>query len=422
MVVNEGYRVFVCNTVTGKIMADLVVSDQKWGLRLNEGGPISVTIRPYAEEYQNLDVRGLTKPLLMSLGIAYDGRILECGPIWVRDVDADTGNLSVEAEGLSSIFDRRKAVRGDMLWWGAPVTGSALNISGSLGDIARELVRISLQDNPFGVGGLNVVLPPVEGGSAFRTYPGFELGWIGERLKELTEVRGGPDIRFTPRFSADPTVVEWVMETGSTAEPLLQQTGADWTWDGNAPDSGVVGFGHTEDAREMGSKAWVPGSGQERAMKIASANTLELTDQGMPWTEVDVKQDVEDQNILQDYADQLLDDSVFPWNTFKIKVRADQFPMLGEYLPGDWANIVIPDNHPTLMPGPVRVRIMAVDGDGSNGVSLTVTPVQVTTPDNRGAGVTTTDSDHSGGAAGTWSDLQPGTWNELPTGTWNEVE
>lgn len=419
MVVNDGFRVFTCNTVTGKITTDLPVAGQDWGLRLNDAGSLSIDVRPAAEEYAGIDLRGATTPLLQSLGIAYGDTILECGPIWTRDLS--DGTLSIEAAGIWSILDKRKLVKGSALPDGANVTGTVVSISGSLGDIAREVVRISIEDNPYGA--LNIVLPPIEGGSNVRNYQGFDLAWTGDRLRELTEVQNGPDIRFRPRFKADdPSTVEWVMETGTEAQPLLQQTGADWVWDGSVEGSGVVGFSHKQDAIDLAAKAWVPGSGQERSMKLASRTNLTRVLAGYPWTEADsAAKDVEDQAMLQRYADRLAEDSAYPWDTFAVKVRADQEPRLGAYLPGDWAEIIVPDNHPTLDPGPVRVRIMAVDGDESNTVSLTVSPVQDTEPNAPGAGEHTTTSDDTSALYGTWTDLPPGTWADESPDLWNEV-
>lgn len=420
MVVNDGFRVFTCNTKTGKITADLPVAGQDWGLRLNDAGSLSIDLRPDAEELAGINVRSVTLPLYQSLGIAYNGRILECGPIWTRELD--DGKLTIEAAGIWSILDKRKLLKGSVLADGANVTGSVVSLSGSLGDIAREIVRISIQDNPHGA--LNIVLPDViEGGSNVRNYQGYDLAWLGDRLRELTEVQNGPDIRFRPRFSpSDPSTVEWVMEYGSTAQPLLQQTGADWVWDGSVAESGVVGFGHKQDAIDLASKAWTPGSGQERSMKLASRTNFDLVDRGYPWTEIDQSaKDVEDQATLQRYADRLSEDAAFPWDTFEVKVRADQEPLLGTYRPGDWARIIVPENHPTLDPGPVRVRIMAVDGDDSNTVSLTVSPVQDTIGDTTGAGEHTTTSDDTTALYGTWTDLAPGVWADETDDLWNEV-
>lgn len=422
MVVAPQFRVFVANTRTGVVDADLMASNHKWGMRLNDAGSISLDIQVYAEENQGLNLRGLTQPVYQQLGIAYGDRILECGPIWKRSYSK--GVISIEAEGLWSIFDHRKALAGVTLTWGGTnVTGSKLGkIVGSLGDIARELVRVSIEDNPYGLGDLNIRLPEVQGGTNERTYWGYELGWIGQRLQELTEVENGPDIRFRPQFQdGDPMRVEHVMETGTEAQPLLVQAGQDWIWDGGAIGSPIVDLDTEEDATGQATRAWVPGAGQERAMKLAYATNQDLITRGMPWLEVDEKRDVEDSSVLQRHANQLRAESAAPITVVGAQVRADASPVLGEYQPGDWAQFIIPEGHPTLDPGSQRVRIMAVDGGGTGVVSLAVSPFLDATADARAVKTYTRSSDDLSAPVGTWAALPDETWVELPPGTWNEV-
>jgi hypothetical protein len=390
MVVSEGYRVFLCDTVTGLITADVPVSKLSWGVRLDNPGAVQATLPIMARELRNLDVRNATTALRQSLGVAYGGRILECGPIWEQDYDAEKEELGLTAAGLWSIFDSRKALPGN-----AP--GSALSTSSSkpaaasltfsnlsLGSIARELVRVSIQDNPFtradglNAGALNVVLPPKVSGTHTRTYFGYDLGWVGARLHELTEVQGGPDIRFRPQFMAsDPTRVEWVLETGTDDYPLLNQTGPDWAWDASVERSGVAKLGVKRSAKGMGFRAWTPGNGQERDMKIAWSTDPTLAKLGFPWVETDsASKQVEDPVVLQSASDRLLADSRYPWDTWSLSVRADTEPMLGRYLPGDWATVTVGKGHPMISAGDYSVRIMAVDGDESEVVKLTVAPIQ----------------------------------------------
>jgi hypothetical protein len=399
VVEHTGFQTFLCNTVTGKVTAFFPPSKVSWGQRLNGAGPVQATLKVNSEELKNLEVRLATMALRQSLGIAYNGVILECGPIWEQDYDAESETLALTASGLWSIFDHRKALQGlapgpatdaGDFWarhdpsWIAP-SWSHINITNkSLGSIARELVRISIQDNPFtrpdgtNAGALNIVLPPDVPGTHQRNYYGYDLGWVGERLRQLTNVENGPDIRFRPRFKEDdPTIVEWVLETGSEEQPLLVQNGPDWLWDTDVAESGVVKLGVKRDATGMAARAWAPGNGQERNMLISWSTDTSLIDAGFPWTEIDVaSKTTEDGADLNAIADRLLADSLAPWDQWSLQVRADQFPRLGQYLPGEWAQVHVGPGHPMIEPGLYRVRIMAVDGDHSETVKLTVAPMQ----------------------------------------------
>jgi hypothetical protein len=281
---------------------------------------------------------------------------------------------------LWSIFEHRKAVPGSWLANGQTPARAVWTITrGNLQSIARELVRNSITDNPWNggtAGNLNIILPAsVSGSTHSRTYNGWDMAWIGRRLKELTEVTNGPDIRFRPRFKpGDPTTVEWVMEMGA---PLLQ-AGKDLQWDVSLRKTGPVHLSWDEDATELAARAWMLGPGQEKAKKIKYATDTELLANGWPWTETEDSKDVTDDKLLQSYANQLLKENKRPWLTWDLTVRADVPPLVGTYQPGDWAALTIPAGHPQIQQGTVRVRIMTISGGADQKVKLTVAPIQGT--------------------------------------------
>ena len=378
MVVAPGFRVFIGNMVTGQITADLPAASQSWGMRLNAAGPLDLTTRALSEELRASDLRNLTAPKKNYLAVAYGNTILEAGPIWKRDYSARTGVLKLGGEGLWSILDKVKALNWAQIADGTPVANSVLDITGlSLGSIARELVRLSIFGNPYNPG-LPIVLPDLEAGTQERHPKGYELPDLGDLLRKLTEVDGGPDIAFRPRYNAaDPTRIEWVMTHGSTADPLLYQGGADWMWDGAVDESGVSDIGVKEDGSGMADRVWQPGAGSEVDMMIATAQDLDLIQfAGYPWTEADAaSKDVKDPVILQGHADYAMAVDRRPVETWDLTVRADTSPMLGQYAPGDFAKITVPRNNPMIESGVHRVRLMAIDGDNTHTVALTPAPL-----------------------------------------------
>jgi hypothetical protein len=311
------------------------------------------------------------------MAIDYGGTILEAGPIWTDPYDQDTGELTLNGLGLWSILNVRKNVPGAMLLPGAKVTESKITVTNRhLGSVARELVRVSIQDNPYG-GDLPIVLPADIGGTESRVYHGYNLSWLGADLRELTQAENGPDLRFRPRYvSGDATRIEWVMEHG--AVDILEQAGPDWTWDARVERSGVARLGVDRDGTGLAAMAWAPGSGQEQAMRMATARDTTLVNAGYPWTEAEESaKDEESLPILQGVANRKLADSSRPWDTWSVTVRADTRPRLGLYQPGDWARVNIPKDHPVLPPSSkVRVRILSIDGNDSKDVKLSVAPIQ----------------------------------------------
>lgn len=378
MVVTPEFRVFVGSMVTGAITCDLPVSNLGWGMRLNGPGTVDASVKALADELKGKDLRNVTATKKQYLAVSYGNTILEAGPIWKRNNKNTNGELKLGAAGIWSMLNKVKALNWQQINSGVQVQRTSLDFTGlSLGSIARELVRLSVFGNPLNPG-LPIVLPDIlEAGSHERHYKGYELPYLGDLLRKLTQVEDGPDIRFQPRFSADPTRIEWVMTHGSTASPLLYQAGPDWTWDGTVEESGVSDITTSEDGSGMADRVWQPGAGSELEMKLATANDYSLiTTAGYPWTEADAaSKDVEDQGILQAHANAEIAAARRPIETWDMSVRADTSPVLGGYLPGDFAQIHVPEHNPMIEAGVRRVRIMAIDGDNTMNVKLTPAPM-----------------------------------------------
>lgn len=394
VVAGEGFRVFAGEQRTGKITNELPVSGLSWGIRSNDAGSVEIKLQPRAKELERLNVGAATGELKQFIGCSYDGVVLEAGPAGKGSYDPSNETYSVPATGIWSILDKRKALNWKDILKGAEIPWSEIEITNrTLGSIAAELVRISIQDNPDGY--LPIVLPAPVVGVNERNYPGYSLSWTGELLRDLTAVQRGPDIRFRPRFKdTDRQYVEWVMETGTDTDPLLTSKGELPLWDTAVSKSGVTGFGVDTDGAGLASRSFQPGSGQERDMLLATAYNRTLLDAGYPYVEADVAaKDVEDMSVLQAGANQILDAGSGTWEQWSVTVRADQPPKLGTYLPGDWALINVPHWHPILAAGVRKVRIMAIDGDHSNAVKLTVAPLR-SEGSAYGASQTSTVSDH----------------------------
>lgn len=381
MVVAPEFRVFVGNMVTGEIACDLPVSSLSWGMRLNSAGSVDASVKVRAAELRNKNLRNVTAAKKQYLAVSFGNTILEAGPIWKRNNKNTNGELKLGAEGIWSMLDKVKALNWAQIGAGIWPQRTSLDYTGmSLGSIAVQLVRDSVFGNPLNPG-LPIILPDIlDVGTNERHYKGYELPWLGDLLKKLTQVQNGPDIRFQPRFNpADPTRIEWVMTTGTTASPLLYQAGADWMWDGTVEESGVSDITTSEDATGMGDRAWQPGAGSELDMRLAAAqDTSLISEAGYPWTEIDsASKDVEDQGLLQAYADAAMAAARRPIETWDLSVRANTSPTLGQYLPGDFAKINVPGNNPMIEPGIRRVRVMAIDGSNSMNVKLTPAPMPV---------------------------------------------
>ncbi|MHB1063525.1 MAG: hypothetical protein ACYC1Z_03365 [Georgenia sp.] len=345
---------------TGRILATVPASSGPWSQVLNSAGDVSAKVPLW--DLGKADRRDLLATLETTrcfLGVQVGDRVIEAGPIWTHDLDTD-GNLAVKGLGLWSLWDHRLVIpvvgevrQGQQAWSGL-----------SLGTIAKRLVQEALK---HAGGSLPVVFPADETGIHERTYPGYEVAQVGQRLSQLVEVEGGPDLAFEPRLTSDRQAVEWVMRTGTAADPLLHQTGADHQWDTSAVRGSVGNVTASVDGTARVNRALTIGDGFETATLIGVATDTAQLDRGYPLLESVVNRStVLKQSTLDAHSRASVDQGSVPWTTWKLRVAADEDPRLGEYRPGDWAAIEIPEDHVYLRGGSYRARLGKVSGDADD--------------------------------------------------------
>jgi hypothetical protein len=353
----------------GKITDVVDVSAAGWADTLNAAGTIDrVTAAEHVVRAKQL--RQTAAAARCFLAVETDGRIRQAGPVWSHDWDWRTGTLTLGAAGLWSLFDHRMVL--PVLAAAQRVQDVTTVLSGTdLGGIARGLVAQALTYAEFDI---PVVLPAAPPGTRTESFPGWKLQRVGDQLRQLTARENGPDIRFRPRRQpADPTRIEWVMETGTETVPQLTQAGSDWVFDATAPRGPVLGIGVDTDATVMGMRAFVTGNGMERDILLARASDAALTDAGYPLLEVDeARSTVERQATLQEHADDLLARSARPVEVWKVVVRADAAL---EVLPGDTARVVVKGDA-YLPNGEWPVRVAKVSGGLGDEVTLDMYPIQ----------------------------------------------
>lgn len=375
---------------TGRGLTSIPVSNATWDVAHRGMGTISVDIPLNANEFrriaQSLDsvwrpsgiIRSefldFLKPAKSFMAVLEGDNVIAAGPIWVHDYSWDTGILKVKASGsISSIFDHRYVMAvlssGYAAW---SVTYSAM----SLATIAKRLVSLLMTHTG---GDLPIVLPADEASTNTRTYNGWELATVQSRLDQLMGVVDGPDIRFDPRLTSDRLGIEWVMNTGTVAQPLLFAP-SDFIWDFRVPKGGVGGLSVHRDAGGVASRSWATGAGMDTALLMSQANDTTLTDAGYPLLEnADQKSTVDSQTVLDGWAASDLAASARPMMTVSAVVRADQHPLLGEYRVGDFVRLWPPVDHPYLSllwpAGYARVRIIGFSGNMGPNVALTFAPL-----------------------------------------------
>ncbi|TFV91412.1 hypothetical protein [Blastococcus sp. CT_GayMR16] len=349
---------------TGRIIDSLDVTGCSWAQVLNDAGAVdSVTVEEHEVRAKNLRY---TAPAAKTfLAVDVDGQIQEAGPIWSRGWD-DSGNglLTLGAAGLWSLFDHRKVL---------PVLNPAVRVQdmnlGAAGtDLAGIAIVLLMQAMAHVGGNLPLILPAPLAGTRTEVFPGFQLLWLGEQLRQITARENGPDIRFRPRYTADKLGIEWVMEAGTEIAPLLTQAGDDHYFDRTVPSTPVVNVITDEDATVMGQRAWVTGEGQAEGTLIATDYDGTQIDDGYPLLEVDeARSSVTDQDTLDGHAVNLRTRSARPIERWKVIVRAEAARGV---LAGDFARVVNRQGHAWLPDGESFMRVERKTGDLGGDVTL----------------------------------------------------
>lgn len=359
---------------TGRVTTRLPLVDGTWSETLDAAGALSGTLHladPTVAALRPRVVAEVARTYLAAVWVdpttGDDAEVIAAGPIWAHDYDDATRTLRIGAAGLASCYDRRKVL--PVLTAGQSAADVTSVTSGvSLGTIAKRLVALA---HTHTNGSLPVVLPPDIAGPHSRTYPGYELAWIGEQIRALTQTEGGPEVAFTPRWSVtDSRAIEWVMRTGTDTDPLLTQTAADWVLDHSVPGGRISSISVQVDGTRIGTRAWVAGAGSGESRLIGRADDPLLTAAGYPLLEVEEGRDsVEDQALLDGYAAELAVRSRSAPESWTVAVRPGLHPHPGQIRAGDWTTVII-GSHPYLDAGEQRGRLTQISGDGTGAMTL----------------------------------------------------
>jgi hypothetical protein len=397
MAVRPGYRWHVGQLTTGEIFKTVEVSSGTWSKSFDYAvaGKVdfSVPLKAIAENEMPewLTPRSDTAPPKAFAAVSYvdeseNETFIEAGPIWKRTYSKRTGILSIGASGLSTYFDHRKAIDRftSDAWaeWEAEYTAHHLSL------IAKryiELVQYTAVETGFAEGpttewmSLPIVLPSDAdlGGASpadhYRALQGYELAWLGTRLRQLTEVIDGPEIQFVPRRRSDaPDFIEWVARIGVAENDfMLTQTGDPWIFDTSVEESPVRDLEIDEDAIGFAHDVWAAGEGEAQAKPIAVGMNAEgdaLLENGYPLLDGEVT-DTDSVSILatlQSHVDAGAKRASRPLEQWTLTVSRDGPLHIGRLSPGDWAEVRIGSDDPYISEGHYPGRLLSMAGGTSS--------------------------------------------------------
>lgn len=367
------WRALVAETVTGTIVSDVVLAaEPQFNRELGDRGSWTVELITDDKANREVDFHSYVRPAFYTWIVAYDDRPVQAGPTWTHSFNDADQRLTVSGSGLGGMFTRRVVRRAS----GNPATvtrpGNDLTYKNlSLRGILRQLVADNLTQPGYG---LPVDLPAPETGSSTRTYRGYELGMMWDRMTDLMGVINGPEFDFAPIFTSNGAAVRWRLDLGT---PLLgdQNTPSVWDYGGALSEIDLDVNGSNAPV----SRVWVKGSGQDSAMLVGFAENGAAVADGFPGLDF-VDSDhtsVELQQTLDDYAAQDLDDLGAAQETWKCTVRIDGLqshgvdvsPRLGSWGLGD-APLFGVSGHPWIPDGTYRKRVLGFSQDETATLAL----------------------------------------------------
>lgn len=331
----------VGDLLTGQRIQTVPVVSGTWTDTLNDAGTIACTVTLKDPAVRRLGLREAANPGKAFLAALDGDTVLQAGPVWLHDFDDDTGDLTLRGAGMWSYFDHRVLI--PVLAGFLPTSPSADTVlTSSLQGIARALV---MQAQSHTGGSVPIILPAPIAGSNERAYRGADLGIIGDRLRELAQVEGGPDIRFQGRLKADRTGIEWDMQIGTPTEPLLFSAVRP-TFNVGLAGASTSRFRVEADGTRLASRGFASGGRSADKALVAVAEDPTLPAQGFPLLErVDSSRStVVDPATLQNYAAELPTLGRRPLQTWSLTHDLAQRPFLSGFSVGDFATVRVRNN------------------------------------------------------------------------------
>lgn len=366
---------------TNAITAEIPLTGVRISTKLGAAGSMSGTWN-ISQSWSGGDPYGLTRPARTALYALRDGRPVYGGIVWTSDCD-NGESVALGSADWWSYFDHRRVV--PLLSSANPPVTEVASLDVAFtqvdqNDIARQLVTLAQSHSG---GDIGIVADAVNSGVLRdRTWHGYELADVGQALKQLSEVEGGPDILFTVAANLDNNGRP--IRQMRIGNPHLGQTGSPFVFESGA---NILSYRFPSDGTRMATRAYALGEGSERGAIIAATEDNDTIANGWPLLESDANYStVTEAATLQAHAVADRYAGRLPVVLPTLTVTGDGanrfgqriWPAIGEYSPGDDALVAIRDRF--FSQGlTVRMRIVEVaispGDDGVEQATLTMSPL-----------------------------------------------
>lgn len=364
--VERTHTALTYDTVTGRVLFELdLASEPEWSMRLNDVGGWKISV-PLDGGAGTTRVREWCVPWRFSVAIVR-GRgvpadtVCQAGPIVAYAPDDDRPVHTVSGKGFWELLNHRALH--NRAWNPAAKritdTSADLALTDSLANIARSVADHATSMTYRPGSALPLDLPtPTAAGTSTRTYHGYEMAMVGQRLQELTQVDSGPDILFQPYMTVTGGL-RYIRHRMLIGNPYLTQPGVPLLFDYR---STLVKLAISGDGSDQANSAFVKGTGNEAGQLYGySADTSLISAGGWPMLDLvdSGHTSASDQTTLDGWASADVALSASQPEQWQATVLADADPRWGSYLPGHFADYSVKHHH-WLKNGKYSYRIIGV--------------------------------------------------------------
>lgn len=360
----------VADLLTGVIGAELPLSNVSMTKTLNDAGTFSGTLFLGRTGGFKGDAYALTTPARTAIYALRDGTPFWGGILWASRYDSTNASVDIGGADWWSYFDHRKIVPlldttdGPSAVAAMSTTYAATEIN----QIARNLLTLA-QTHTNGNLGMQLD-SSATGLLTDMTYDGYSLTGVGDALRALTKLTGGPDIRFdVGNPSDDSNRPSRLMLVGN---PRLAQDGDPLVieYGGN-----LISYTWPRDGSSMATRGYAVGSGTEQATPVSIHEATSRYVDGWPLLEEETGYDtISDGPTLTSYARADVAAADLPKVVPTLIVNSEMDPKLGQYAPGWESRLLIKDAY--FVNGlDTTVRIVQLNVQPADGVEQTALAV-----------------------------------------------
>lgn len=378
---------YICDTISGLMITPIEIQNFSWHMSVSDSSLSTNTRRnigedglsqislPWASVPSNTpeERNSILYPMKRSIVLMWDDTPIIFGTIGYRVDSEDCTDFSLLS--IQDILSSRYLVRENVFGksYGGTTNDTISYNNMSLRGIAADIIRKCTREKPSG--GLPIDTQyDGETGNHQRTYYGYNVSnnAADKLLNEITNVQDGIEMRFVPYKKENNIRLRFEAGTDSEHELVNSNAKRTLTWFSNGRGL-IEGLKVSNIGPSM--RVYGTGAGQDDSTLCHLAQDLFLCQTRDPWPIVEsVVSDTSWDNIdlLRRHSEGTLESSKYPLCQMKGSVHINDFEdqFMGMVWPGDLIDIDIRD-HPSLPDDIYTTRILRMEGDSTDKVSLT---------------------------------------------------